>query len=64
MGEIMALTLYGVRIPKAFEDRKAAMLWAETKGPAFPGCRLAIQTARGPRTIWRQTKAGFGLEVV
>lgn len=49
-----ALTAYGVPIPKHLADRKAAMAWAETHGPTFPGCRIVQKTSQGLRTIWRQ----------
>lgn len=49
----VALTAYSVPIPKALPDRRAALEWARTTGPKFPGCRIAQVTARGLRTIWK-----------
>jgi hypothetical protein len=50
---IAALTAYGVPIPRAFADRKAALAQAETLAETFPGCRIVRLTAAGPRTIWK-----------
>ena len=50
----IALTAYGVEIPRAFADRQAALAWAQDRGPVFPGCVIVQQTVRGPRVIHRQ----------
>jgi hypothetical protein len=50
----LALTAYGVPIPKAFADRQAALAWAHEEGHNWPRCRVVRVTAAGQRTtIWR-----------
>lgn len=49
-----ALTAYGVTIPRAFADRKAALAWAETEGSRYPRCKIVQKTARGLRTVWKE----------
>jgi hypothetical protein len=53
---ISAQTRYGVTIPRAFADRKAALAWAELNAKDYPGCRIVQATATGPRTIWKHTE--------
>jgi hypothetical protein len=53
---LQALTAYGVAIPKSFADRSHALKWAEENGHTYPGCRIVTRTAKGLRTIWRQTE--------
>lgn len=53
----VALTAYGVQIPKALADRKAAMEWAETHGELFPGCRIVRRVGVAQRTIWKSPEA-------
>lgn len=62
MSDFQALTAYGVTIPKAFPDRKAAMEWARITGPTFPGSRIVMKTASGMRTIWRHAYDAHEIE--
>jgi hypothetical protein len=53
--DYIALTAYGVEIPKALATRRAALAWAEANADRFPGCRIVQRTARGLRTVWRHS---------
>jgi hypothetical protein len=51
--QYLALTAYGVIIPKSFGARKTALEWAETDGPRFGCVRIVQVTSKGYRTVWR-----------
>jgi hypothetical protein len=50
----VALTAYGVQIPRFLATRSEAMAWAEAHGWQFPGSKIIQKTAKGDRVIWRQ----------
>lgn len=50
-----ALTFYGVTIPRYLGDRADVAKWIAEHGERWPGARIVRNTARGPRTIWRET---------
>jgi hypothetical protein len=50
----VALTAYGVQIPRFLATRSEAMAWAESEGARWPGAKIIQKTAKGDRVIWRQ----------
>jgi hypothetical protein len=53
MTTFTALTAYGITIPRAFADKRAALAWAETEGHRWPGSRIVQKTDTWSRTIWK-----------